>query len=277
MLGHEILIKNFKKLVESKRLGHAYVFFGSEGVGKFLFAKSLANYLETGVFDDPQDAILNDFSVVKPDEKGTIGVDAIRALKYYFSEKPNRSAYRLAVIDDAERLTTEAQNALLKTTEEPPASSLLIFIVRETDLLGETLVSRTHKIFFPPMKTIEITKWLIQEKGITEKEAKDVAQKSGGRPGLALAILENKEFLKNYKLAGDLIRSEGATRKDLIKKIIEPDNFDLAKFLDVLLLAISSEARKQPAFWHEALELRRNVDFFNLNPRLQLEGLLADR
>jgi DNA polymerase-3 subunit delta' len=277
MLGHEILIKNFQKLIELKRLGHAYVFFGAEGVGKFLFAKSLANYLETGIFDDPQEAILNDFYVIKPDEKGTIGVDAIRKLKYYFSEKPNRSAYRLAVINDADRLTTEAQNALLKTTEEPPATSLLIFIIKETDLLGETLVSRTHKIFFSPIKIGEIKKWLIDEKRITEKDAGEIARKSGGRPGLALAILENKYFLKNYKLAGDLIKSEGTVRKDLIKKIIEPDGFDLARFLDVLLLAIANEVKGQPIFWHQALELRRNADFFNLNPRLQLEGLFSSK
>ena len=277
MLGHEILIKNFQKLIELKRLGHAYVFFGAEEVGKFLFAKSLANYLETGIFDDPQEAILNDFYVIKPDEKGTIGVDAIRKLKYYFSEKPNRSAYRLAVINDADRLTTEAQNALLKTTEEPPATSLLIFIIKETDLLGETLVSRTHKIFFSPIKIGEIKKWLIDEKRITEKDAGEIARKSGGRPGLALAILENKDFLKNYKLAGDLIKSEGTVRKDLIKKIIEPDGFDLARFLDVLLLAIANEVKGQPIFWHQALELRRNADFFNLNPRLQLEGLFSSK
>jgi len=148
--GYDELTNNFKNLISSDTLSHAYLFFGGDKKTheeKFVFSLSLANFLEKGIFEEPE-TILNETLIISPDEKGVIGIDSIRALKYFLWQKPVNSARRMAIIKEAENLTDEAQNAALKIVEEPPELSLIIFITRTAEDLFPTLASRTQKIYF---------------------------------------------------------------------------------------------------------------------------------
>jgi len=157
MVGYENLIKDFKGLIENRRLSHAYLFFGGDERNrqeKFVFAQSLANFLENGIFEEPVKLLretliilLNDS--VQPEKKRTIGIDEIRFLKYFLWQKPTNSIRRVTIIKEAEILTPEAQHAALKIVEEPPESALIIFIANSEDSLFPTLNSRLQKIYFP--------------------------------------------------------------------------------------------------------------------------------
>ena len=87
--------------------------------------------------------------IIEPDEKGTIGIDIIRSLKYFLWQKPANSKLRTVIIKESENLTNQAQNAALKIVEEPPESSLIIFITKNVENLLPTLTSRLQKIHFP--------------------------------------------------------------------------------------------------------------------------------
>ena len=158
LIGHAAIIKELKRLADQSGLSHGYVFWGPAMVGKRVVAESLANYLETGSFEEPK--LLQDFLSITPDEKNTIGIDHVRQIKNFLWQKPAISARRTVVLDDAQCMTTEAQNALLKITEEPPESSLLILITSDAEAILPTILSRLPKIYFGTVREKEIERWL---------------------------------------------------------------------------------------------------------------------
>jgi len=140
-------MNNFRELIENDKLSHSYLFFGA-GEEKFIFSQTLANFLEKGKFAEPKE-ILTEFLAISPDEKGTIGIEEIRNLKYFLWQEPIASLKRVVIIENAQALTPEAQNAALKIVEEPPKRGLIIFLTKTAEDLIPTLNSRLQKIYFP--------------------------------------------------------------------------------------------------------------------------------
>jgi len=159
MKNYEQLINNFKILALENRLSHAYLFFGENENEKIVFAQALANFLENKIFEKPtkllkETLIISTNNNTKPkkselQKSESIGIDDIRFLKNFLWQKPTSSNRRTVIITKAEYLTPEAQNAALKIVEEPPASALIIFIVKNYESLLPTLSSRLQKIYFP--------------------------------------------------------------------------------------------------------------------------------
>ena len=298
LIGHRLLIENFKKLADNNLLAHGYVFFGAVGVGKFLVAQALANYLKGKNFD-LEPGILNDALVILPDEKNTISIDQVREIRNFLFQRPNLSLRRTVIINDADNLTVEAQNALLKIAEEPPEAGLLILVVRDPEFLKETLISRLNKIYFSNVKTSEVEEWLgktcnTEHIACSTKDIKEAAEKSMDRPGLALKMLEDKEFQELLKTADKFLKVSPSQGKDFIKDLLDHpptgEDFDLSRFLDALILRITNRFTNLPAgrqvyesdefrkkdreLWHRVLRLKKEASYFNLNPKIQLQALL---
>ena len=128
IIGHKKNIEILVDLADMDRLAHGYIFFGLSGVGKCRVARALGYYLERGAWpDDKTDwdghpPTLTETTIIDSGESTSIGIDAVREIKNYLWQKPIASKCRTIIIDDADRLTREAQNALLKISEEPPSS-----------------------------------------------------------------------------------------------------------------------------------------------------------
>jgi len=263
IVGHKEIIKDLKTLAKNGNLSHGYIFYGPSMVGKKTIALALARFLEKGEFEQPaegevlQDTKLVDLAYAKsldPNVKDSIGIDAVREIKNFLWQKPNASPRRALIIDDAELLTTEAQNALLKLTEEPPVSSLLILITADMESILPTIASRMQKVYFGPVKEAEL-----------------------GKPGLTWRMAHDQAFTESLETADKFLKTTAATRKDFIKKLIEPDDFTLRIFLDavIIILAKGKPSKAKAALWHRTLALQENATNFGLNPRLQLEALLV--
>ena len=227
-----------------------------------------------------QDARVIDLASMKlldPNVKDSIGIDAAREIKHFLWQKPNASSRRTLIIDEAELLTNEAQNALLKITEEPPASSLLILVTSDAESILPTITSRLPRIHFGTVAEREIKAWLIAEQKLTEAKAAPLAAKALGKPGLAYKLIHEKAFQKNLEIAANYLESRSAGRKDLVKKIIDPDEFSLRIFLEAVIINLAWEkpSKAKATLWHKTLALYGNVNNFGLNPRLQLEALLT--
>lgn len=268
MIGHEKILDDLKRLAAGGALGHGYILFGPAMVGKKTAAVTFAEHLEK---QENARGILGDMVIVEPGENNSIGIDAAREIKHFLWQKPTISPRRTLIIDDAELMTTEAQNALLKVTEEPPASSLLILITSDIESIMPTIISRLPKIYFGGVPQKEIEQWLAKE-GADKTAAKAAAVKSFGKPGLAWRLLHDAAFQKNIELAETLLKTPAAMRRDVIKKIIEPDEFNFRKFLDAVIMNL---AWKKSPLWHRALALYDRETNFSLNPRLQIEALLG--
>lgn len=277
MVGNNDIVVELRRLAIAQRLTHGYLFFGPEGIGKCLAAQEFAEYLEYGNVDESQKRVLGDSMLVGLDSERKIGIDAVREIKNFLWQTPNKSSRRTVILNDSEYLTPEAQNALLKVTEEPPADSLLILIARDPEMIEPTLSSRVTKIYFAPTNIQEVTEWLKKNKKVKEPEAKRLAELAHGRIGLAARLHENEALKKQYAIAEKLLETK-ASRSEMIKKVIEPDDFSLPAFLDILISILSSEARKHVRsreLWHKLLALRAESARLNLNPRIQLENLFS--
>jgi energy-coupling factor transporter ATP-binding protein EcfA2 len=269
MLGHERIVEDFIRLEERGKLGHAYLFFGPRGVGKTTFAKYFAEYLETKEWPKEEGVrALTDMMFVAPDEVGTIGIAAARAIKYFLSERPLVSSRRTVIISEAGALTTEAQNALLKVAEEPPATGLLFFALQDPELLMPTLVSRMQNVYFTPVQEKEISSWLQKQK-IPKAEADAAAAEAHGKPGLAWRTASG-ETLPNEESAREFLRTGPAARKEFVKALVEPEDFSFRGFLDGMITVLAGERKRNSALWHAVLELRSMADATGLNPRLQI-------
>jgi len=284
IIGHKKILDDLKALAEKGELSHGYIFYGPSMVGKRTAALAFAHFLERGVLDAGLHGTLREAKLINlasmkaldSDTKNSIGIDAVREIKNFLWQKPEASPRRTLIIDDAEFLTTEAQNALLKVTEEPPASSLLIIVTSDIESLLPTIVSRLQKIYFGTVPVRAIEEWLARDHGIAAANAKIFAERSFGKPGLAHALATDKEFREGLAHAATFLKTSPAARKEFIKKLIEPDEFNLRTFLDALIMNLAWETPSvaQAARWHNALALYGSAADFGLNPRLQLEALL---
>jgi len=300
LIGHKKIVEDLESLIKKDALPHGFIFTGPAMVGKRTTALALANFLENGIFEPPADnVVLQDTKVIDlafmklldPDVAGnSIGIDAAREIKYFLLQRPNVSSRRTLIIDDATMMTNEAQNAILKITEEPPVSSLLILISSDAEGLLQTILSRLQKISFGTVSDREIALWLSKEHHIHVAKANTVAERSFGEPGLASRLVFDEALAKNIASAEKFLKTTAVTRRDVIKKIIEPDDFNLRIFLDAVILVLSWEispskilgknptkqAKNKIALWHKTLALYGRVTNFSLNPRLQLENLLME-
>ncbi len=271
LLGHHAILEDFERLLARGRLAHGYFFFGSVGVGKYFFAQEFARFLERGTWFAETTRPLSDALFVSPEEGGSIGIDAARAVKEFLAERPIVSAYRTVVIDRAGALTTEAQNALLKIAEEPPAQALLILIASAKESLLPTLASRLQSIYFGRVPTAAVAEWLVAQ-GVPKKAATAAAEQSDGKPGLAAAIARGEETPAEHN-ARMFLAAAPAARKDFLKELLEPEDFNFRAFLDALIAVLAREGKTHRQLWHAVVELRNMADATGLNPSMQLRNL----
>lgn len=247
LFGYDEKIKSFQKLIQGGILGQGYIFYGDRGIGKTTFAHLLAYALETGKFFAENSVLLDVSFVSRNGDETSLGIEKILEVKRFLWQKPFKSTRRLAVIEDAEDLTPEAQGALLKIVEEPPAHALLIFIAHDPQVLLPPLVSRLAKVYFPRMSKKTLKDILVAHYDISEKKADEITAQSFGRIGYAL---------------------------DLLKTTSETNEGDLEKFLETSILKLRHEDLKKNApvlAW--LLDRETLVKRYNVNMNLQKKAV----
>ena len=275
MIGHEHLEERFKKLVKSNGLNHAYLFFGPPQVGKHSFALSFANFLENGSFEKPV-KFLNECLVVAPvieETKESIGIDAVRGFKKFLYELPVNSDYRVGIIDNAEYLTTDAQNALLKIAEEPPAHALLIINASNPNVLIRPLQSRLQKIYFSSVKKADIAKMLIAEHGLIKDKASEIAALSFGSPGFAIDLISNPEIIAMKKEVEMLIKNPSGWKKAVGGLVNIENKAKIEPFLKVLLATLAVNPKENYGELGSITNRLTMMKDWNTNKKIQLEAI----
>jgi DNA polymerase-3 subunit delta' len=197
LLGHQKILDFLKRTVQEARPAHAYLFTGLEGVGKKLVAVRLAcmlNCPDPAGDRDSECPVCRKISAEKhPDvaierpEKGIIRIDRIRNLQSAFKYAPVEGNWRVVVIDDAHLMNRAAQNALLKTLEEPPPSRMLILVTSKPNLLLSTVRSRCRRIRFGALSE-EVMHRILEAKGISPDRARVLTALSSGSCGRAIEM-----------------------------------------------------------------------------------------
>ncbi len=242
----------FARLSSKGLVPGSYLFFGEEGVGKFSFAKELSASFESG------SNTLSECLTISPDEeRGNIGIDAVRKVRAFLSEPPVLSFYRTVIIENADAMSPEAENAFLKIAEEPPKNALVIFVSSHPESLLPTLLSRLRRLYFPKVPEKDIADLLI-ESGASEEEALQIAGRSFGRPGFALDIFTASKSKKKKKDADPDFKFE--TDADF-------RNFVRNKLSE---LYASGKDKEVIAEFLKRLEL---IGRYNVNVKLQLKSI----
>ncbi len=192
LAGYDERARVFARLVREKTLSHAYCFYGDAGVGKATFAKAFAGFLERGTFEESPRPLM-DCALVAPGEGRSIGIDQAREARAFVWQTPLSAPRRTAIFDDAESLTSEAQNALLKILEEPPPHALMIVVTSQPERLLPTLASRMAMVYFPRLSSHAVREVLETRYGVAARIAESVAAESFGSIGRALSIAASRE------------------------------------------------------------------------------------
>ena len=269
LVGNDKIKTILKRFISNRRVPNSLLFAGEEGIGKRLFALEFAksfgcqnpqngeacgkckSCLRADKFfiPAPTDKNKDDFKKVffseHPDigivvpYKRTILVDAIRNLEQEANFRPFEAASRFFIIEPADKMTDEASNALLKTLEEPPATSHIFLVTSRPNALLPTIRSRVQTLRFAPIETKEIENHLISKQKFSQADAKILAKLAHGKLGTALE-LDLEKFRARRELMFKVLQSLLQTRDRTVllqtaEEIADAKNKDdYEKFLDAL-------------------------------------------
>ncbi len=170
---------------------HAYLFVGPLGVGKAAVARRFAAGILCGGDERCANRVLRGFHpdliLVEPEGRSAITVEQARHAVSLASLAPVEASRKIFVLEEGGAMNDEAANALLKTLEEPTASTVFIVVAESEDDLPETISSRCRTVVFGRVPEAEITAGLVA-RGISTDRAEQAARISGGRPGLAISL-----------------------------------------------------------------------------------------
>jgi DNA polymerase III subunit delta' len=233
VIGHRRLVELLQRSVRLDLLPPSLIFAGPAGVGKRLTALATAQALnctspKISTDLEATDKIMRDACgecptcsriarglhpdvlVIEPGDSGSIKTEQVRDAIERAGYRPFEGKRRVVIIDDADALVLTAQNALLKTLEEPPSSSVFILVSARPDVLLPTVISRCPRLRFRPLGTSDIASGLI-ERGYSEQDARAIAMSSDGSLGRALDM-EADEILEARAVARQVLAFAGANR-----------------------------------------------------------------
>ena len=206
VVGHKDIIQYIKNAVEQKKLSHAYILNGQRGSGKKLLARLFAMTLqcESGQSDPCGEcrSCMQTKSGNQPDiitlvhEKPTsISVDEIREqLNGDILIKPYSSPYKIYIVPEADLMTVQAQNALLKTLEEPPEYAVIFLLTENADSLLPTIRSRCVMLKLRNIKDQLVKKYLMEQMQVPDYQAELCAAFAQGNIGRAIMLAKSEHF-----------------------------------------------------------------------------------
>ena len=206
VVGHTHIIQYIQAAVTQKKLSHAYILNGQRGSGKKMLARLFAMALqcESGKADpcgecrscvQAKNGNQPDIITVKHEKPATISVDDIREqLNGDIMIKPYSSPYKIYVIPEADLMTEQAQNALLKTLEEPPEYAVIFLLTENADRLLATIRSRCVMLKLRNIKDKLVKKYLMEQMQIPDYQADLCAAFAQGNIGRAVLLAKSEHF-----------------------------------------------------------------------------------
>ncbi|MCR5585317.1 MAG: DNA polymerase III subunit delta [Lachnospiraceae bacterium] len=302
IIGQEQIVGHMKSAIRDGKVSHAYIIAGEKGSGKKLLANTFAMAIQCeeggtepcGMCRSCKQAMSGnnpDIKYITHEKPNVISVDEIRVqLNSDIVIKPYAREKKIYIIDEAEKMNVQAQNAMLKTIEEPPEYAVIMLLVTNPGLLLQTILSRCISLNIRAVDRSKISKLLMEKHGASEYMADLAAGFSDGVVGKAIEFASSDEFsgikgevLKVLKKldsadAGELY----ATAKDWAE-----DKANLAERLSLTemwyrdLLVVKSTDRTDGAYFkEEQRELYRQAALFTfegITKKVDAIALFRDR
>ena len=206
IIGHEQIIEHLQNAIRMDKVSHAYIFNGPAESGKRMLAEAFAMALQCEKKESEPclscrsckqaiDHNQPDIIYVTHEKPNTIGVDDIRKqLNNDIVIKPYSSRYKIYIVDEAEKMNQQAQNALLKTIEEPPAYAVILLLTTNADSFLPTILSRCITLNLKAVKDSEIKSYLMKTYQIPDYQADVCAAFAQGNVGKAIKLASSESF-----------------------------------------------------------------------------------
>lgn len=281
IVGHEQIKEHMQAAIRDKKPFHAYLFQGEEGVGKEALARTFAAGLQcqSESADKPCKECVSCRQMEsgnQPDviwvtrEKASLGVDEIREQFCNTMDiKPFSSPYKIYLVPEAEKMTEAAQNALLKTIEEPPEYGIVILMTSNISALLPTIQSRCLTMEFRPLSTAVVESYVKEHCQVPDYQARASAAFAQGNLGKAMRYAKSEDFIERKDHIISLLRhveqmdlsemlaviKDLGTRKDEVRDYID---LMVLWYRDVLLFKATKDIN-QLLFQDEASYISREA------------------
>ena len=220
IIGEDRLTGHLRETIRSGKLSHAYILTGPKGSGKMMLAETFAACLcctgrgESG--DEPCGECLSciqaeghnhpDIVYVQHEKPRTISVNDIRSLREDTAIRPYQSSHKVYIMEDADLMNPAAQNALLKTLEEPPSYVCILLLAQSEDQFLPTIQSRCVHLRMQPVAEPLVEDYLRSTRGVEPGWARICAGFSSGSIGRAVSLATDETFRERREAAVKLMR-----------------------------------------------------------------------
>jgi len=266
LIDQERVKKLLKKIIETEKIPHAFLFYGKEGVGKLKFAIEFSK-----IINGSNESLLKDITIIEGEK--SIGIDKIRELKRTSYLSP-QGKFRINIINNAHLLTIEAANSLLKILEEPPERTIFILITPFPEKLPDTVISRCLPVHFSPIPTKSIEE-KIKERIENQEEVKLISRISNGSLRKAYEAMDKDKLTQRKEIISYFISFLKGNRTyiEFVRYMEKVEDFKEAiiSFEEVVSDMISIKRVKEES-------LIKNLDFlqdiFDLSISLSMDALI---
>ena len=250
IVGQEQLKEHLQNAIATNKVSHAYIINGERNAGKEFIARVFAMTLhcekgETepcGECHSCKQALGNnqpDIIYISHEKPNTIGVEDIRVqINGDIAIKPYSSPRKIYIINEGEKMTPQAQNALLKTLEEPPEYAVILILTTNVEAMLPTVLSRCVVLNMKPVSDRLVKKYLMEQLAVPDYKANISVAFARGNIGKAKMLASSEEFEKVKDEAITLVKNindmEISEIVKAIKKISEY-KFDVNDYLDILM------------------------------------------
>ena len=250
VVGHESIIGHFKSSIEQGKVAHAYLIHGEKGTGKKMLAGLFAKTLQCEAGGtDPCGTCRSciqcdsgnhpDIIWVTHEKPTVISVDDIREqVNNDIIIKPYSSRYKIYIIPEAELMNPQAQNALLKTIEEPPEYAVIMLLTNNLDKMLPTILSRCITLNLKPVGELDMMEYL-SRMGVPQAKAKFCVGFAFGNLGKAVRLATSEEYneIKHdcVQILKDINRMEIYDLIDAVKKMSKY-KLDIYDYLDIMMM-----------------------------------------
>lgn len=251
IIGNNHIVEHFTKALQNDKISHAYIINGEKGMGK----KKIANAFAMTLLCEEKGAVPcmkchscvqtmsgnnPDIIHISPDKPTTLSIDYIREkLVSDVSIKPYSYSHKVYIVEDAQLMNVQAQNAILKTIEEPPEYAVVILLTTNADSMLQTVRSRCITLDMQPVKAEQIKNYLMVNCKVVDYQADIAAGMSGGNLGRAIDYATSQDF---SEMLTELVRLMKYIKEmqayevvAAVKKVSE-FNFSTEEYIDLINL-----------------------------------------
>jgi DNA polymerase III subunit delta' len=257
--GHDWAVDHLRKALANRRVRHAYLIVGAESVGKETLARAFAQALNCTHADDDvrpcgecrsckliasgnhPDMLFSELDA----NTGALKIEEVRGVTQRLALKPYEARYRIAIFRDFDHARGPAQDALLKTLEEPSPNALLFLLAPSAESLLPTIASRSQVINLRPVAADDVRDILIGHRGTVPEQADLLARLCGGRIGWAMRALDDPTMLEQRDGAISVLEN--------ILDLSRGKRFEVAEDLSKDKLALFPLLELWQSYWRDVM------------------------